>query len=244
MTCARSNESLSVCFDLVGDVVRCERVRFHPDAVDRAVRAAARRRRLERLDDVLFREVDRVGAELARALEPVRDAVDRDHALGAQQERALDREPSDRAAAPDRDGVAGRDLRLLRGLPAGREDVGEEQHLLVGQTFGHDERVRVGVGDAHVLRLTAGIAAERVRVAVQTAAGVAEQQVRHPRVGVRVVAQRGHPVATVQAAAARDRERHDHAVADGFTFRTALPTSTISPMNSWPNTSPFFTVGM
>jgi hypothetical protein len=60
--------------------------------------------------------------------------VDRDHPLGAHQDRRLDREQPDRAAAPDRDGVAGLDLGILGRHPAGGQDVGKEQHLVVLET--------------------------------------------------------------------------------------------------------------
>ena len=56
-----------------------------------------------------------------------------DHALGAEQERAFHRELPDRAAAPDRDGVARLDVAHVRAHVACREDIGQEQHLLVGQ---------------------------------------------------------------------------------------------------------------
>ena len=65
--------------------------------------------------------------------QPLGKAVDRDDALGAEQVGALDRELADRAAAPDRDGVAGLDVAVLRRHVAGGEDVGQEQHLLVAQ---------------------------------------------------------------------------------------------------------------
>ena len=86
-------------------------------------------------------EVDHLGAELLRELEPVRIVVDGDHLARAHEERALHREEPDRAAAPDRDGVALLDVGVLRRHPAGRQDVGEEQHLLVlelpsGMTIG------------------------------------------------------------------------------------------------------------
>ena len=85
--------------------------------------------------DVVFLEVDRFGAAVrARAIaQPLRHAIDRDDALGAEQIRALDRELAHRPAAPDGDGVAGLDVAVLGGHVTGREDVGEEQHLLVGQ---------------------------------------------------------------------------------------------------------------
>jgi hypothetical protein len=50
--------------------------------------------------------------------------VDRDHAAGAHHQRGADGELADRTAAPDRDGVAMLDLRILGGHVAGRgEDI-------------------------------------------------------------------------------------------------------------------------
>ena len=55
----------------------------------------------------------------------------------APSRRALgDRELADRAGAPDGDHLAGLDVAHLRAHVAGREDVGEEQHLLVGEAVG------------------------------------------------------------------------------------------------------------
>ena len=63
-------------------------------------------------------------------------------------------------------------------------------------------------------RLAAGVAAGHVRVAEEAGRRVAVQLLRHPRVRVRVVAQRPELLLAEEAAAARDRERHDDAVAD------------------------------
>ena len=95
--------------------------------------------------------------------------VDRDHALGAHQERRLDREQADRAAAPDRDGVAGLDLRILRRHPAGRQDVRQEQHLVVLDAVGDDDRADVAERHADIFGLAAGIAAGHVAIAEQAA---------------------------------------------------------------------------
>jgi hypothetical protein len=66
-------------------------------------------------------------------LEPLGHPLDADHLLGAEQDRAAHRELPDRARAPDGDGVGRLDVALRRRLPAGREHVGQEQHLLVGE---------------------------------------------------------------------------------------------------------------
>ena len=71
----------------------------------------------------------------------------------------LDGELPDRPAAPDRDGVARLDVAVLGRHVAGREDVGEEQDLLVGQSVGDLDRADVGERHADVLGLAAGVAA-------------------------------------------------------------------------------------
>ena len=86
-----------------------------------------------RVVDILLHEIERLGAGRLRHRQALRHRVDGDHALGAEQEGAADRELADRAAAPDGDRVAVLDVAELGRHVAGREDVGEEQHLLVGQ---------------------------------------------------------------------------------------------------------------
>ena len=63
--------------------------------------------------------------------EPLGHAVDGDHLLGAEQDGAADRHLADGTGAPDRDRVGRLDVALDGPLPAGREDVAEEEHLLV-----------------------------------------------------------------------------------------------------------------
>ena len=143
-----------------------------------------------------------------------RKTIDGDHALGAQEVRALDRELANRPAPPHGDGVAGTDAAVLRGHVAGGEDVGEEQHLLVGQRVGHLDRPDVRERHARVLGLASGIAAVHVRIAEQARPRVAADLFGHPRVGVRVVAERPELLLAEVAAAAGNRERHDDAIAD------------------------------
>ena len=111
--------------------------------------------------------------------------VDRDDLLRAEQHRAADRELPHRPGAPDRDRVGGLDVALHRGLPAGREDVAEEQHLLVVSPSGTLTGATSAIRHAHVLGLAAGVAAGQVRVAEQARGGVAEQLVGHLLVAVR-----------------------------------------------------------
>ena len=81
-------------------------VGLHPDRVDARIGAAAAGHLLDRLVDVGVLVVDRFrpGA-IARNAHAIVDAIDGDHPLGAQHVGTLDRELTDRAAAPYRDHV-------------------------------------------------------------------------------------------------------------------------------------------
>ena len=70
------------------------------------------------------------------------------------------------------------DLGVLRRHPAGRQDVGEEQHLVVLEMVGNDDRPDVGIGHADIFGLPAGIAAGEVRIAEGGAHWMAHQQPR------------------------------------------------------------------
>ena len=169
----------------------------------------------ERVEHVDVFVVQRFRSALRRRQrEPFGEAIDRDDALGAEQVRALDRELTDRAAAPDGDRVARLDLAVVGRHVAGREDVREKEDLLVGQRVRHLQRPDVGKRHARVFRLAAGIAAVHVRVAEQTRRGIAVQLLGHPGIRIRVVAQRPELLLAEVAAAAGDGERHDDAIAD------------------------------
>ena len=190
-------------------------VRFEADRVDARVRTLPAGHVAERVEHVDVLVVQRLGAALrGRELEPFGEAIDRDDAFGAEQIGALDRELTDRTAAPDRHRVARLDLAVLGRHVAGREDVGEKQDLLVGEGVRHLQRSDVGKRDARVFRLAAGIAAVHVRVAEQARRGIAVELLRHPRIRIRVVAQRPELLLAEVAAAARDGERHHDAIAD------------------------------
>jgi len=118
------------------------------------------------------------------------------------------------AAAPDGDRVAGLDAAVLRRHVAGGEDVGQEQHLLVGQAIGDFDRTDVGERYTGVLSLPPGVAAVQVRVAVDRRGRVAVSLFGQQRVRVGVVAQAPLAVPAVIAVAAADGEGDDHAVAD------------------------------
>ena len=173
-----------------------------------------------------------------RQPEARRPPVDRDHALGAQQVGAPDRELPDRAAAPDRDDVAGLDAAVLGRHVAGREDVGQEQDLLVAQAVRDLDRPDVGERHADVLRLAARVAAVEVRVAEQARAARSRRAPPPSR-------RSGSSCRRATSGPARQKKQPPHAIGNGTTTRsprrrfvTPAPTSTTSPMNSWPRMSP------
>src|SRR5919199_2391743 len=190
---------------------------LHPDAIDDRVGAAAAREDLELLDDVrVLAEVDRVGGARAveRHLEPVVVLVDGDDALRAEHHGAGDGELPDRPGAEDGDHLPALDLAELGAHVARREDVREEQHLLVREVVLDLDRADVGERDARVLGLAAGVSAGQVRVAEDPGRPVAEDLLGHAPVGVAVLAGGVELVPARPAVAAGDRERHDDAVAD------------------------------
>jgi hypothetical protein len=77
-----------------------------------------------------------------------------DHAAGRQQARGHDRREPDRAGSDHGDCVAGLHIAVQDSdLERRREDVGEEQHLLVAQLLGNRVHGRVREGHTRVLRL-------------------------------------------------------------------------------------------
>src|SRR6185437_6580937 len=102
---------------------------------------------------------------------------DGDDLLRAEQDGAADGHLADRTATPDRDGIGGLDIALDGGLPAGRENVAEEEHLFIAEPVRHLYVGGVRERYTEVLRLAAGITAGQVRVAEQACRGVAEHLV-------------------------------------------------------------------
>ena len=164
-------------------------MRLQPDRLDAHVRPAPAGELVQPLAHVGLRIVDHLGpAPGMSELEALRYAVDGDNPLRAQQPRALHRELPDRPTPPHRNGVAGLHVAALDRLIARREDVGQEQDLLVGERVGHLERADVGERDPHVLGLPARIPAHQVRVAKNPARRVPEHGLGEGGFGVRVVA--------------------------------------------------------
>ena len=165
-------------------------VRLRADRVDAGVRTAPIGQFLDPVVDVLLLEIERCGARRLRQSETFRDGVDGDHPFGTQHEGALDRELADRAAAPDRDGVAALQVAEVGGHVAGRKNVRQKEHLLVAQSLRHLDRADVGIGHTEVFGLAAGVAAQHVRVAEQARGRVAPELLRHLVIGVGALAAR------------------------------------------------------
>ena len=105
------------------------------------------------------------------------------------------------------------DVALHGCLPASREDVAEEEQLLVRNALWHLDVRLVGKGHAKVFGLSARIATGQVRVAEETRRGVAEHLVGKVLLAVRRLADREVAATALAALAAKDREGHDDAVA-------------------------------
>src|SRR5947209_11257124 len=106
------------------------------------------------------------------------------------------------AAAPDGDDVAPLDLAVLGCHVPRREDVGQEQDLLVRQAIRDLERADVGVGHAGVLGLAPGVPTKHVRVAEDAGRRMPPQRLGHPRVRVGVLTDRIQPSLTGPAVTA------------------------------------------
>ena len=124
-------------------------------------------------------------------------------------------EQADRAAAEDADRVARLDLGHVGPEVPGREDVGEQDRLVVGHLGGQLDQRRVGERDAGELGLEAVERPGRLRAAEERGPGLLA--VRVGVVALRLVAARA-----VRAVPAADGGRDDDAVAD---LEVASPTS-------------------
>src|SRR6185369_16380737 len=138
------------------------------------------------------------GAEIPRHVQPELVRVDRDDPGGTPQPGGQDGGQAHRAGADHRDGVAGTDLPGENAhLVAGRQRVGEEDGLLVGDV-GRDRVQRgVGVGDADRFGL-----------------GAVDQVAEDPADAADRLAVRGHAALAVLALAALGDGGDEHAVTD------------------------------
>ena len=170
------------------------------DGVDRAVGPDAARQLADRVDRVVGREVDRLRAGATGHVEPVAMLVDAQDPPGAHQSRADDAEDAHRTRAEHGNGVALADVGQRGAEPAGREDVREQDRLLVGDLVGQADETGVGVRDPGALGLQPVEAARLLGPAEERGA----RCVRVRAIALGVVAR-----AAVRAGAAGDR-RADH----------------------------------
>src|SRR5205807_1035675 len=77
------------------------------------------------------------------------------------------------------------------------------------------DRADIGERNADVLGLAPRIAAGHVGIAEEAGGRIAPELLGHPRIWIRVLAERKHLLAAMQTVAAGDGERIDDAVADG-----------------------------
>ena len=111
--------------------LHARRMRLHPDCVDAGIRASTAGHFLQRLEHAQLFIVERFSTALARHAQSLGKAIDRDHTPRAEHECASDGELPHRTASPDCHRVALSNVAVLRGHVARRQDVREEQHLLV-----------------------------------------------------------------------------------------------------------------
>jgi hypothetical protein len=131
------------------------------DALESCVGAEAERLVEHELDGVDLRVVDRDGADRLGQLEAVGLVVDHEDPGRALDAAAQRGQEAGWARAVGHDGVVGLDLGELRAVPAGREDVGEHDVvvLLLDRVLTETQGVEVAEGDAQELRLTALVGA-------------------------------------------------------------------------------------
>ena len=135
-------------------------------------------------------ELVEVKSVICRVTKPSGTVVlNADDALGSEQVRALDREQAHRPAPPHGDHVARLDVAHLCAHPSRRQDVREEEHLLVGHPVLDFQRSDVRERNPRVFCLSAGEPAGEMRVPEGSRDRVAHRLLDERAVGVRVLAQ-------------------------------------------------------
>ena len=87
---------------------------FHPNGVDARVGSTPARHAIERLEHIDFFVIDRFSSgSFLRDAQPVREPIDGDDPLGAEQGGARNRELADGPAAPDRNDIPWLDVARL-----------------------------------------------------------------------------------------------------------------------------------
>src|SRR3954453_11247967 len=184
---------------------------LHARRIDAFLRTFAAGQFVQSLDDALLIEIKGNRAAGFRHAEALRQMIDGDDLPGAEQYRAADRHLADGTAAPNRDRIRRLDVALNGGLPPRRENVAEEENLLVGKALRHLDLRRVGVRHAHILGLPAGVTAGQMRVAEETCGRMSEDFVGKLFVAVGGFANRKIAELALLAFAADNREGHDDA---------------------------------
>src|SRR3954470_5993110 len=202
---------------LLGAVVhrihRTSRMSLQAYGIDAFFRTLAASKLVQSLHDTFFFKVDRNRAACLGHREALRETINRDDLFGPEQHSASDSHLPDRAAAPDRDSVGRLDVALNRSLPAGREYIGQEQQLFVGNTVRNPDVRGLGKRDAKIFRLAAGIAAGQMCIAEQARSRVSESLVCKILVAVRRFANGKVPTPALFAFAADNGEWYHHPIA-------------------------------
>ncbi len=190
-------------------------MRFHAHRVDHGIGPDAAGHFHQGFADMGLLEIDDLGAEFLRQFEPMGMVVDADDLLGPHQHGALHGKQAHRSGTPDGDRVARLDLGVFSRHPAGGQDVGEEQDLVIIHAVGNDDRPDIGKRHPHIFRLAAGIAAGEVGIAEQAADGMAVEHFGGVLLfnGIAVVAGRILQLLAVEALAAGNGEGHHDALA-------------------------------
>ena len=180
---------------------------LHADRVDDSIRSAPLGEVLEHVGDLVdVAHVDHLGAPRAGEVEAVVDEVDRDDAAHPAVQRTAQGELADGAEPEHGEGVVAADVGVVHRLPGRREDVGEVEEALVGQVARQLDGAEVGVRHPDALRLSAGHGAVEARVAEEAGALALRDVLGGLALGEEATL--AHP-----AAAARDVEGHDDAIA-------------------------------
>ena len=188
--------------------------RLAADRVDATVGAALSSPLHQFVVDIGFREIDGLRPAGFRHDQSLGHFIDRDDAPGSEQQCGADCKLSDRTAAPDRNGVSRFDLRIDGRHVAGRENVGQEQRLFVGDAIRNLDRAHVGHRDSEIFCLTAGVAPKHMAETEQTGRRLTHRLGRHLGVGIGAVAAGKQTLLAKPALPAADGEWHDDAVAD------------------------------
>ncbi|MNV47153.1 hypothetical protein D3C71_1390120 [compost metagenome] len=140
--------------------------------------------------------------------------VNHEDRLRPQQAATRRTHQPDRAGTEDRHRGTRFDACIECGLVTGRQDVGEEQHLLIGERIRNAQRPDVGLGHAHELRLPTRYTAIQMAVAEQGRRRTDALLVhRRALAGVGGLAGRELGKPTMETLTTRNHERNHHAVA-------------------------------